>query len=180
MHTDEHRLQQILRNLVSNAVKFTEHGTVRLIVEPATKAQVSRSTLVGSDVIAFSVVDTGIGIPTEKLRVIFEAFQQADGTTSRRYGGTGLGLTISREIAHLLGGEIQAASRVGEGSTFTLLLPVDAFPEGGCTGSSRRRAVRRCTSSRRGPRARSRCSTTRRSPRRRCSSSTTTSATCSR
>jgi signal transduction histidine kinase/ActR/RegA family two-component response regulator len=130
VHTDEHRLQQILRNLVSNAVKFTEHGTVRLVVEPATKAQVSRSTLVGSDVIAFSVVDTGIGIPTEKLRVIFEAFQQADGTTSRRYGGTGLGLNISREIAHLLGGEIQAASRVGEGSTFTLLLPVDAFPAG--------------------------------------------------
>jgi signal transduction histidine kinase/HAMP domain-containing protein/CheY-like chemotaxis protein len=134
VHTDEHRLQQILRNLVSNAVKFTEHGTVRLVVEPATKAQVSRSTLVGSDVIAFSVVDTGIGIPTEKLRVIFEAFQQADGTTSRRYGGTGLGLNISREIAHLLGGEIQAASRVGEGSTFTLLLPVDAFPEGGVHG----------------------------------------------
>jgi signal transduction histidine kinase/HAMP domain-containing protein/CheY-like chemotaxis protein len=129
VHTDEHRLQQILRNLVSNAVKFTAQGTVRLVVEPATKAQVSRSHL-GADVIAFSVVDTGIGIPAEKLRVIFEAFQQADGTTSRRYGGTGLGLSISREIAHLLGGEIQAASRVGEGSTFTLLLPVDAFPAG--------------------------------------------------
>jgi CheY-like chemotaxis protein len=117
---------------VSNAVKFTEVGEVRLVVEPATPAQLSRARLDGHriPVLAFSVVDTGIGIAEDKLRVIFDAFQQADGTTSRRYGGTGLGLSISREIAHLLGGEIQARSRVDEGSTFTLLLPVDAFTAG--------------------------------------------------
>jgi hypothetical protein len=132
IRTDEHRLQQILRNLVSNAVKFTEEGEVRLVVEPATPAQLSRARLDGHriQVLAFSVIDTGIGIAEDKLRVIFDAFQQADGTTSRRYGGTGLGLSISREIAHLLGGEIQARSRVDEGSTFTLLLPVDAFTAG--------------------------------------------------
>ena len=108
-HTDEHRLQQVLRNLVSNAVKFTEEGEVRLVVEPATTERFVDSRLQGrDDIIAFSVIDTGIGIAEDKLRVIFEAFQQADGTTSRRYGGTGLGLSISREIAHLLGGEIHA------------------------------------------------------------------------
>jgi CheY-like chemotaxis protein len=130
VHTDEHRLQQVLRNLVSNAVKFTEEGEVRLVVERATTTHFLNSRLEGrDDVIGFSVIDTGIGIGEEKLRVIFEAFQQADGTTSRRYGGTGLGLSISREIAHLLGGEIHATSRVGEGSTFTLYLPVNAFAD---------------------------------------------------
>ena len=125
IRTDEHRLQQVLRNLVSNAVKFTEEGEVRLSVEPATAAQAAKLRLDRADVIAFTVGDTGIGIPEEKLRVIFDAFQQADGTTSRRYGGTGLGLSISRDVAHLLGGEIEAASRVDEGSTFTLLVPVE-------------------------------------------------------
>src|SRR5215218_5268761 len=131
VHTDEHRLQQVLRNLVSNAVKFTEEGEVRLVVEPATGQRFVDPRLQGrDDVIAFSVIDTGIGIPEDNLRIIFEAFQQADGTTSRRYGGTGLGLSISREIARLLGGEIHASSKAGEGSTFTLFLPVNAFAAG--------------------------------------------------
>src|SRR5205814_1444156 len=134
--TDEVRLQQVLKNLLSNAVKFTENGGVVMRIGMASDdVQFASPELAAAEnVIAFSVTDTGIGIHDDKLNVIFEAFQQADGTTSRRYGGTGLGLNISREIAHLLGGEIQAASRVGEGSTFTLLLPVDAFPEGGVHG----------------------------------------------
>jgi HAMP domain-containing protein/CheY-like chemotaxis protein/signal transduction histidine kinase len=108
--TDEQRLQQVLKNLLSNAFKFTEKGSVRLAIGPE------------GDGIAFAVSDTGVGIPEDKLRLIFEAFQQADGTTSRRYGGTGLGLSISREIARLLGGEIKVRSTAGEGSTFTLVL----------------------------------------------------------
>jgi signal transduction histidine kinase len=111
--TDEHRLQQILKNLLSNACKFTENGSVTL--------RVGRET--SRKAIFFEVVDTGIGIASDKLHLIFEAFQQADGTTSRRYGGTGLGLSISREIARLLGGEIQVESRSGSGSKFRLLLP---------------------------------------------------------
>src|SRR4051794_12875599 len=111
--TDEQRLEQILRNLLSNAVKFTHKGSVELKITPS-----------GDEVLAFSVTDTGVGIPDEKLALIFEAFQQADGTTSRKYGGTGLGLNISREIARLLSGEIRVASAPGEGSTFTLLLPI--------------------------------------------------------
>jgi HAMP domain-containing protein/signal transduction histidine kinase/DNA-binding response OmpR family regulator len=123
--TDEQRLHQILKNLVSNAVKFTESGSVRITIGPAPEdmrfgtAALSQA----SRVVAFRVVDTGIGIASDKLRLVFEAFQQADGTTSRRYGGTGLGLSISREIARLLGGEIRVTSEVGEGSTFTLYLP---------------------------------------------------------
>jgi signal transduction histidine kinase/ActR/RegA family two-component response regulator len=112
---DEQRLQQVLRNLLSNAVKFTSEGEVHL--------DITRGNSPGT--IAFSISDTGIGISEDKLEIIFEAFQQADGTTSRRYGGTGLGLSISRDIARLLGGEVQAASRPGEGSTFTLILPAD-------------------------------------------------------
>jgi signal transduction histidine kinase/HAMP domain-containing protein/ActR/RegA family two-component response regulator len=125
VHTDEQRLQQILRNLLSNAVKFTDTGEVRLdILLAAPDVPRSEALRTAGSVLAFSVHDTGIGIPQEKLPIIFEAFQQADGTTSRRYGGTGLGLNISREIAVLLGGEIGATSVVGAGSTFTFYLPV--------------------------------------------------------
>ncbi|MEH0843483.1 HAMP domain-containing protein [Micromonospora sp. CPCC 205711] len=128
LHTDEQRLRQVLRNLVSNAVKFTEHGRVQLRIERARPDELPGGVGPAEDVIAFRVIDTGIGIAEQHLTAIFDAFQQADGTTSRRYGGTGLGLSISREIAHLLGGRITARSVLGQGSTFTLYLPANAGP----------------------------------------------------
>jgi signal transduction histidine kinase/HAMP domain-containing protein/CheY-like chemotaxis protein len=122
--TDDSRLRQILRNLLSNAVKFTEQGGVELRIEPAADREVPPGVHRGGPVVAFRVKDTGIGIPQQQLETIFGAFQQADGTTSRKYGGTGLGLSITREIAHLLGGAVTVDSIPGQGSTFTLYLPV--------------------------------------------------------
>jgi CheY-like chemotaxis protein/two-component sensor histidine kinase len=123
--TDKHRLYQILKNLLSNAFKFTEHGRVSMTIEVASKDRqfLFEPLNEACNVIAFTVCDTGIGIPREKQKLIFEAFQQADGTTSRKYGGTGLGLTISRELARLLGGSIEVDSQPNVGSTFTLYLP---------------------------------------------------------
>ncbi|MBX3041039.1 MAG: HAMP domain-containing protein [Bdellovibrionaceae bacterium] len=125
MFTDENRLHQILKNLLSNAFKFTEEGRVKMRVSLAERSEKFPLEALkhSKSVIVFSVSDTGIGIPADKQKLIFEAFQQADGTTSRKYGGTGLGLTISREIARLLGGIIQVESEPGEGSVFRLVLP---------------------------------------------------------
>lgn len=124
INTDKQRLQQILNNLLYNAFKFTERGTVSLNIKMAGNGSSETQQVDHHDLIlAFSVRDTGIGIAKEKQDLIFEAFKQADGTTSRKYGGTGLGLSISREIAHLLGGYLEVNSQEGEGSTFTLYLP---------------------------------------------------------
>ncbi|MHA6763196.1 HAMP domain-containing protein [Streptacidiphilus sp. PAMC 29251] len=144
LHTDEQRLQQVLRNLLSNAVKFTDSGAVELLIQPVgngpgqhpapqhIQEQLLESGAISDPeepLIAFSVTDTGIGIPQNMLREIFEAFKQADGTISRKYAGTGLGLSISREIARLLGGEIHSESELGQGSTFTLFLPLHSGQE---------------------------------------------------
>ncbi|WP_408099254.1 HAMP domain-containing protein [Peredibacter sp. HCB2-198] len=122
VNTDVTRVQQILKNLLSNAFKFTEQGRVTL--------KIQQTNVKGEQALMFAVTDTGIGIPKEKQSLIFEAFQQADGTTNRKYGGTGLGLTISRQIARLLGGSIEVKSSPGQGSTFTLYLPINYRTQG--------------------------------------------------
>ena len=125
LYTDAQRVEQILKNLLSNAFKFTEQGSVTLEVRrPDKNAELQRASLDYGNALAFSVIDTGIGIEPSKFKDIFEAFQQEDGSIDRHYGGTGLGLTIARKFAHMLGGEIHVASQKGKGSRFTLVLPV--------------------------------------------------------
>ncbi|HEV8646260.1 MAG TPA: response regulator, partial [Burkholderiales bacterium] len=132
IRTDAKRLRQILKNLLSNAFKFTTKGAVSLEVSMVTSGWTPGHRLLdeASNVVAFAVIDTGIGIPLDKQQIIFEAFQQADGTTSRQFGGTGLGLSISSELSRLLGGDIRVESSPGEGSRFTLYIPVVLAPDG--------------------------------------------------
>lgn len=128
--SDSQRTEQVLKNFLSNAFKFTSGGKVSLrIVIPSIDTQYWNKDLKAGKTIALMVSDTGIGIPANKQKAIFEAFQQADGSSSRKYGGTGLGLTISRELAKLLGGEIQLQSLEGKGSTFTLFLPIKEYTD---------------------------------------------------
>ncbi len=125
IYTDRQRLEQVVKNLLSNALKFTEEGSVTVEITRPEAVELPHTNLKPEETIRFAVRDTGIGIPLEKQKLIFEAFQQADGTTSRKFGGTGLGLTISRELSRLLGGDVGMYSEgEGKGTTFKLFLPV--------------------------------------------------------
>jgi len=142
MISDGQRVEQIIKNLLSNAMKFTERGSVTLKIMPVPDDVVfQHSHLNCATALAFAVIDTGVGIPVDKQQAIFEAFQQQDGSTSRRYGGTGLGLTISRELAYLLGGEIQLSSEEHAGSTFTLYLPKELKSEAVLLARSQSHAI---------------------------------------
>ncbi|HST91741.1 MAG TPA: response regulator, partial [Brevundimonas sp.] len=147
MYTDDKRLLQIIKNLLSNAFKFTESGSVRLRVDRVASGWTPGNEHLNKagQVLAFSVHDSGIGIPEDKQRIIFEAFQQADGTTSRKYGGTGLGLSISREITRTLGGELKVESEPEKGSVFTLFLPLNFSPTAANGAQSGREAARAIT-----------------------------------
>ncbi len=124
LRTDSQRLQQILRNLLTNAFKFTHEGTVQLAISRPDPQMCKPLNTEPDSLIQFSVIDDGIGIAKEKQIAIFQAFQQADGSTSRNYGGTGLGLSITKELTHLLGGTIHLESQEGKGSTFSIVLPL--------------------------------------------------------
>jgi hypothetical protein len=139
LSTDARRLEQVLKNLLSNSFKFTEKGRIEMRMSVAASGWSHDHEILNRAprVIAFAVSDTGIGISLDKQKMIFEAFQQADGSTSRKYGGTGLGLAISREIAYLLGGELRVDSAPGQGSKFTLYLPDSYIPPAGPGGKPR-------------------------------------------
>jgi signal transduction histidine kinase len=130
MHADLTKVRQVLLNVLSNACKFTEQGTITL--------QVSREGKAGSEWIAFRVTDTGIGMAAEQLDKLFQAFSQADTSTTRKYGGTGLGLAITRRFCQMMGGDIMVESTIGQGSTFTIQLPVEV-PELKAKGAVTRR-----------------------------------------
>jgi CheY-like chemotaxis protein/putative methionine-R-sulfoxide reductase with GAF domain len=137
LHIDSQRVLQIIKNLLSNAFKFTEQGKVTLTIE----AQAAALSPLGREAVAFAVSDTGIGIAPDKQELVFQAFQQADGSTSRKYGGTGLGLSISRELARRMGGDVLLVSTPGQGSTFTLYLPIDSRKTGQVARAHRPLAV---------------------------------------
>ncbi len=128
LHTDRMRVEQILKNLLSNALKFTEKGQVAVRLRRAPAREVPAAESGASAFLAIAVTDSGVGVPPDKQEWIFEAFAQADGTTSRKFGGTGLGLAIARKLAVALGGDLRVSSDGKKGSTFTLYLPLDAAP----------------------------------------------------